>query len=47
MAQTEHICQLSQDINIHIVSHPLQLASKPWEYQKDAWENVKGYYFLR
>lgn len=46
MAQTEHICQLSQDINIHIVSHPLQLAFKPWEYQKDASEHVKGYYFL-
>lgn len=32
LAQREHICQLSQDINIHIVSHPLPLAFKPWEY---------------
>lgn len=46
LAQREYICQLSQDINIHIVSHPLQLAFKPWEYWKDALEDVKGYYFL-
>lgn len=31
MAQTDQICQLSQDINI--VSHPLQIAFKGWKYQ--------------
>lgn len=46
LAQREYICQLSQDINIHIVSHPLQLTFKAWEYWRDALEDVKGYYFL-